>query len=148
VAPVPPDAAARIARALPAGYRPGTCTPTGSNTELAAAALSCGPNTDRGGPLTGTYTLARNATALRALFDHEVAAAAGVVCPGNIQSPGPWQRLANPTVPQGIVFCGIRDGRPLIAWTTNDRLLCATIEAESAGATALGQLYTWWTGHS
>lgn len=144
----PSEAATRLARALPAGYRAGTCTPTGYNAELAAAALSCRPNIDPGGPPTATYTLARNTTALRTLFDHEVAAATAVICPGNIQSPGPWRHLATPSATQGIVFCGIASGQPLLAWTNDAELLLARTQSENTTGSGLDQLYTWWSSHS
>ena len=143
-----PAAAATLTTLLPAGYRSGSCASSGTDAELAAAALSCGPNTDPGGPPTATYTLARSRTALQTLFDREVAAASPVVCPGNIQSPGPWRRLANPAVPQGTVFCGVRGGEPVVAWSTEDKLLLAVVTSANPGHATLDQLYTWWASHS
>lgn len=71
-----------------------------------------------------------------------------VVCPGNIQSPGPWHRVANPTAAVGTVFCGLTGGRPLVAWTTDDKLLMAAIEAQGPDRPTLDQLYAWWASHS
>ena len=66
-----------------------------------------------------------------------------MICSGNIQSPGPWRHLATPAVTQGTVFCGIGDGRPLVAWTNDPQLLLATTQSQDAN-----QLYTWWAAHS
>ncbi|WP_236724719.1 serine/threonine-protein kinase [Mycobacterium avium] len=143
-----PTAATRLAALLPPGYPPGSCIPTEITTDRAAAAVSCGPAPGPGAPPTATYTLARNRTALQDLFAEQTAAAATVVCPGNIQSPGPWHRVANPTVAVGTVFCGLTGGRPLVAWTTDDKLLMATIEAQGPDRPTLDQLYAWWASHS
>jgi serine/threonine-protein kinase len=71
-----------------------------------------------------------------------------VVCPGNIQSPGPWRRLANPTVTQGTVFCGIAGARPLVVWTNDAELLLARTQSDNPDGSGLDQLYTWWGLHS
>ena len=143
-----PAAAGKLADVVPPGYPAGSCTPAAINADLAGAAVSCGPALSPEGPPTATYTLARNRTALQALFAQQTAAATAVVCPGNIQSPGPRHRVANPTVPVGTVFCGLKSGRPVVAWTTDDKLLMATIEAKAPYSPALDQLYTWWASHS
>lgn len=85
--PTDPTAAAKLAGILPSGYSTGICTPAIPNSDLAASAVSCGPNADPGGPPTATYTLARNRGTLQALFGRKVATATAVLCPGNIQSP-------------------------------------------------------------
>lgn len=146
--PTDPTAAAKLAGILPAGYSADICTPAIPNSDLAASAVSCGPNADPGGPPTATYTLARNRGTLQALFGRKVATATAVLCPGNIQSPGPWRRPANSTAPRGTVFCGLRNGRPLVAWTTDDKLLVGTVEAQARDSPTLDQLYTWWASHS
>jgi serine/threonine-protein kinase len=143
-----PDAAAKLAAVLPPGYPAGSCTPAGIQADLAEAAVSCGPAPGPGGPPTATYTLARSRTTLQALFAHQITSATTVVCPGNIQSPGPWHHVANPTVPMGTVFCGLTNGRPLVAWTTDNKLLMSTIEAQVPDSPTLDQLYTWWASHS
>jgi serine/threonine-protein kinase len=72
-----------------------------------------------------------------------ISSARTVICPGNIQSGGGWKHLATPTVTQGTVFCGIGDGRPLVAWTNDQQLLLATTQSQNTD-----QLYTWWSAHS
>lgn len=49
--------------------------------------MSCGPNQDPGGPISGTYSLARDTQSLQDALAHVIATATTVVCPGNMQSP-------------------------------------------------------------
>jgi serine/threonine protein kinase len=145
-APVNGEAETRLTLLLPAGYPPGSCTPATAPAG-AAAVLSCGATIEPNGPSSATYTLARNPEALRSAFDAVVQSAVTVVCPGNIQSPGPWRHNANPTVPVGRVFCGNRGGRPLVAWTNDSERLLSFVQNDVPGPT-LDQLYAWWSTHS
>lgn len=144
-----PDAAAlaTLRRLVPTGYQADSCIPADTDTELAAVTVACGPNNDPGGPTDARYTLALSRSAVQALFAREVATATPVICPGNIQSPGPWHRADNPTLAQGTVFCGRRHDHPIVAWTTEDKLFTATVEAQADSPTLTG-LYTWWRTHS
>lgn len=134
---------------LPSGYAPGACTRQDDPADPGIdVVMTCGPNQDPGGPLSGTYSLARDAPSLQAGLTHVIATATTVICPGNIQSPGPWRRLADPAAPKGTLFCGIGgDGRPLIAWTfAPDRFLAVVQSAP--GPDGLNTLYAWWASHS
>lgn len=46
------------------------------------------------------------------------------------------------------MFCGIRDGRPLIAWTLDTERLLAVVESGSLDGSGLSDLYAWWASHS
>lgn len=129
---------ARLQALLPPGYPVGSCAPT---TE---AVLSCGRNLDPGGPASATYTLARSPEALHAQFDQMITSASQVVCPGNIQSPGPWRNTAAPNAIAGTVFCGISDGHPVVVWTNDSESRLARAESATDDMTAL---YTWWSSH-
>lgn len=144
----PADITARLTRLLPAGYPAGTCTPTPTSDDSVAATVTCGPNRDAGGPTGAVYTLYRDATALQDAFKTVMATAATQVCPGRIQSPGPWRKLANPSVTQGTVFCGVRDSRPTLAWTSDSDLFLASIQSRAPDGPSLDQIYTWWSSHS
>lgn len=140
-----PDYTVQLRKLLPAGYPAGSCTPTTSTPAGARAALSCTQNTDPGGPATATYTLAQDPGALQAALNAVITASTQVVCPGNIQSPGPWRRNANPTVAAGTLYCGTTGDQAIVAWTTDsERLLSVT----RANATTMDDLYRWWTSHS
>lgn len=147
-APLRPDprAQARLDGLLPGGYSAGVCNPGGITSKTPAATL-CGPNTDPGGPTSATYTLTRDTPTLQAAMNDVVRSATPVVCPPNILSPGPWHRVETPTIPMGLVFCGILAGRTLVAWTNEPELLLCVTESDAAGP-PLDQLFTWWTSHS
>ena len=138
----------QLRRLIPAaGYPPGACTPAPSGP--AAAVMSCGPNLDPGGPSAAIYTLAHDSASLQAAFAQVISTANTVVCPGNIQSPGPWRRVADPSVPKGTVFCGFRDDRPLMAWTVETEHLLAVVASDVPDhPNALNALYAWWATHS
>jgi hypothetical protein len=131
---------------LPAGYRAGTCE-TVAPPAGARAAARCGPNTDPGGPVSSTFTVAEDGAALDAAFNAVVNGSTRVNCPGNIQSPGPWRRNATPQKVSGVLFCGIQQNRPVVAWTNVDESLVVVAEAGPQGPN-LDQLYLWWSSHS
>ena len=133
---------------LPSGYPPSACTRQDSTDPGTEVLMTCGPNQDPGGPIAGNYSLARDAQSLQNALTHVIGGATTVICPGNIDSPGPWRRLADPATPKGTLFCGIGgDGRPLIAWTFDlDRFLAVVHSAP--GPDGLNTLYAWWASHS
>jgi serine/threonine protein kinase len=143
--PAPPSPLMGV---LPSGYPPHACTPTEPADATTEAIMTCGPNQDPGGPISGVYTKARDAQSLQAALAHVVGTATTVVCPGNIQSPGAWRKLATPDVVQGTLFCGIRDGRPLVAWTLDTDRFLAVVESSRLDGAGLGDLYAWWSSHS
>jgi len=133
-------------RVLPRGYPPGSCKPE-SPPEGALAQVSCTRNTDPDGPLSGTYTLVSDRKALEAVFANTMSSATRVNCPGNIQSPGPWRRNATPQIISGTLYCGLRDGQPIVAWTDDARLTLNAVTSGPGGPT-FPALYTWWSSHS
>ncbi|WP_197375871.1 hypothetical protein [Mycolicibacterium baixiangningiae] len=141
-----PRAEATLRGVLPRGYAADACEmqspPTG-----ALAVASCEANADPGGPPSATYTITTDDTALDAAFNDVVEASSIVTCPGNIQSPGPWRRIATPQKVAGVLFCGLQADRPMVAWTNTDAALVAVVKSGPQGPT-LDQLYTWWTSHS
>lgn len=141
-----PEAQDRLLRLLPAGYPSESCTPAAAD-EGAVAEVSCEKNSDPGGPLSATYTLAKDEAALEAAFDDSIRAATRVNCPGNIQSPGPWRRNATPQKTSGVLFCGIQGDRPTVIWTNVDDLLVSSVQSGPQGPT-FDQLYAWWSSHS
>ncbi|MHC9291128.1 hypothetical protein ACRCUN_01605 [Mycobacterium sp. LTG2003] len=137
----------RLAQLLPAGYSADACTPEAPSTPNALASVTCGENADPGGPPRATYTLLRDKAALSAAFDAVVASSTTVVCPGRIQSPGPWRRNATPDQVSGVLFCGTQQGHPIVAWTDDATLLLSEVHADEAGPT-FPELYAWWSSHS
>jgi serine/threonine kinase PknH len=140
-----PDAD-RLLRLIPAGYPSDECKPVDA-PKNALAQVRCDRNFDAGGPLAATYTLVDNKAALDAAFNVIVQAATRVNCPGNIQSPGPWRRNATPDKTSGVLFCGVRDGRPTVVWTDDARLVVSEVQS-GAGGPSFDELYAWWSSHS
>ncbi|MDO3638145.1 chromosomal replication initiator protein DnaA [Mycolicibacterium arseniciresistens] len=145
-APVDTEAQDRLLRAVPRGYAPQACEPSDASGE-AAARVSCAKNTDPGGPDTSTYTLYPDRAALDDAFESLVASSQVVVCPGRIQSPGPWRRNATPDKVSGTLLCALDQNRPTVSWTDVDEMFIGTVEAAPGGPT-FDQLYSWWAAHS
>jgi hypothetical protein len=131
---------------VPAGYPLGSCVVTPPSAG-AAAAVTCGRNNDQDGPPTATYSVASDPAALRQAFDRAVAGSPPVICPGNIQSPGPWRRNATPNQISGTLVCGMRGDIPTVAWTDDRTLLLAVVTGDPRGPDLAG-VYRWWTSHS
>ena len=143
-----PQAQRRLAQLLPAGYSPDACTPAAApSAPDVLATVTCGENTDPSGPPRATYTLLSDKAALSDAFDAVVASSTTVVCPGRIQSPGPWRRNATPDQVSGILFCGTQQGRPMVAWTDEASMVLSQVHADEAGPT-FPELYAWWSSHS
>lgn len=140
------QARAQLLKLLPAGYPSEACTPT-APLAGALAAVNCGKNTDPGGPPSATYTLFSDVGALRLSFDSTVQTTNVVNCPGRIQSPGAWHRVATPEKPGGMLLCGLRQTYPTVVWTNDADLLVGALHADRNGST-LEQFYTWWSSHS
>lgn len=113
---------------LPDGYSAGSCTAIDRGTALAA--VSCGANSQPGGPTSATYQLFANHESLQKAFS---AVLSGVdwtkaTCPGT-RSPDPTALTRSDGTTYGSVGCGRartfqtdRDGG--VAWTrAADRLL-------------------------
>lgn len=146
--PSEPDSEATLTllRAVPFGYPSGVCTPATPDDGRVIAEVVCGPYPGAGGPASARYQLVEAESALSALRQQAQNSVAVRLCPGRIQSPGPWRRgLAAPEA--GIVFCGQRAAEPVMGWTDTERKVFVLITGAPDGATA-EQLYTWWTSNS
>jgi len=109
-------------------------------------ALTCGPNTDPGGPTSARYTLTADLAELETQFQDVLTATRQQDCPGRIQSPGPWRKNATPGQVAGTLYCGTRsDGTVVLAWTDTARSVLAVLDAPPGAQSAT---YGWWTNHS
>jgi len=140
------EAETRLAGMLPPGYPPGACRPVDPKPG-SVAMFNCAGNGDPGGPTSATYLLARDKSALDAAFTAAIRPDAVVICPGNIQSPGPWRRNATPDKISGMLVCGAPDNVPTVAWTHEERMLISVVRSDPPGP-PLDQLYQWWSSHS
>jgi hypothetical protein len=146
--PSTPDKAAvqELSDLVPAGYKGDACKP-GRQPAGTAATVECGRNADPAGPTSASYSLATDNDSLNAVFDSTVNSLTVVVCPGNIQSPGPWRRNATPKKVAGTLVCGMQGDRPVVAWTADSDRLLAVVKGDPRGPN-LDQLYRWWSSHS
>lgn len=143
--PAASDGTAQLRALMPAGFGD-SCQPE-STTPPVLAKLTCTAHSGPASPPSGTFLMAQSTTDLPGLLQSTVNDAQVVVCPGNIQSPGPWRRNATPSQVAGTLVCATRADRALVAWTTDDRRLVSLIEAGAQGPSMV-QLYTWWAAHS
>ncbi len=151
-APAAPDSArdpaaeARLTARLPDGYPPDACElvepPRGTLAQLQCSGAG-DPSTRPG----ATFILFEDQQALTAAFQRMLKGSSIVVCPGRIQSPGPWRRNATPEVVSGTVFCGTSQDTAVVGWTDEASLLLSEIRSP-AGQRNLEQLFEWWSGHS
>ena len=142
-----PEDFAKVTRVLPPGYPPDSCLPAATVEGGGVATLTCGRNDDQGGPPSATYTVFPDPAALSGAFDRAVSGSTQLICPGNIQSPGPWRRNATPQKVAGTLFCGTRGQDPVVIWSDTERMLLSTVQSTPEGPT-LDALYGWWTQHS
>jgi serine/threonine-protein kinase len=141
------DAEARLLKLLPAGYPPEACHAV-DPTDEATATITCTVTVDpAAGPATASYLLMPDKAHLEDAFNAIVQKSSAVICPGRIQSPGPWRRNATPQIVAGNVFCGQNASTTTVGWSTNDHTLITVVQASAAGPT-LDQLYSWWSTHS
>jgi hypothetical protein len=132
---------------LPPGYGPSACTAVDPEGDVTAT-VRCAANSDPGGPQSAIFSVFGDAAALRAAFAKAAVDNSVVVCPGNIQSPGPWRRNSAPQQPAGDLLCALTPSHtPIVVWTSTRDLLLAEITGELP-ATSLSGLYAWWTTHS
>lgn len=140
-----PKPDSKLLSMLPPGIDGNGCAPdTAGSTQ---PSIVCKGSGTAGDPSRLTLTGAGDKAGLDAAFNQVVNRTKVVLCPGNIQSPGPWRRSAAPQVSAGTLMCGWQDKTPVVAWTDESRLLVVVAEG-APGVDALTALYRWWTTHS
>ncbi|MFV0496507.1 protein kinase domain-containing protein [Mycobacterium sp.] len=143
--PSPGDAQRQLMAALPSGYPSGVCTATTPKPNSVwtgtIAMVSCGQNTNRGGPSRAFYGLFGDLATLQQAFDDDIAAVELADCPGSGPSPDSWQYDRDPTVAAGMVACGIYKDHPNVIWTNNSKL---TLSDTFGDPVSLADLHDWW----
>lgn len=150
----PPSAAAptgdqaRLISLLPPGYLPGTCTPataeSGSIWAQAVAMVTCGQNTQPGGPTRATYGLFGTPDRLKKAFDDDVGNVSLVNCPGEGRSPVSWHYDETPNDMAGLIACGSYNGHPNVIWSNDARLMLSDVTGDPA---TVEDLHTWWDAY-
>lgn len=140
-----PKPDSKLLSMVPPGIDGNGCAP--DTTGSTQPSIVCKGSGTAGDPSRLTLTGAGDKAGLDAAFNQVVNRTKVVLCPGNIQSPGPWRRSAAPQVSAGTLMCGWQDKTPVVAWTDESRLLVVVAEG-APGVDALTALYRWWTTHS
>lgn len=141
------DDEAKLLNLLPSGYASGACTPAspdpGSIWAAASTMMSCGPNTQPGGPIHATYGLFPNVESMNKAFYDDLPSISLVDCPTEGKSPAPWQSTrSNET--EGQIACGINNSHPTLVWTFDKKLMLS----EVTGGQAVDDLHKWWDAYS
>jgi serine/threonine-protein kinase len=145
-APSGGTAQARLFSLLPPGYAPGVCKSI-TPPQGALAEMSCEKNSDPDGPQSAIYALYPDTISLRNALSLIIQASNIIECPGRIQSPGPWHRIATPGNASGVLLCAIHQDNPVVGWTNEAELLISMATAAPPGP-SIDHLYTWWMSHS
>jgi hypothetical protein len=137
--PAGPADSEKLFGLLSKGYRPADCQshdPVGNQL----AAISCGINTDSGGPLNATYALYRDAASLQSAFFATISPFKLVACPGVSQSPTVWYSQGNLNQTAGSIACGYLDTLSEVAWTSDANLMLGATESIDD----VPRHYQWW----
>lgn len=146
--PAPSDAEARLLSLLPPGYVAGTCTPATPDSDSiwmpAVALVTCGPNTQPGGPSKATYGLFPNTATLKKAFKDDIANVSLVNCPGEGTSPVSWHYDQTPNDMAGMIACGTYNNHPNVIWTNDEKLMLSDVAGDPA---SVEELHTWWDNY-
>jgi serine/threonine kinase PknH len=144
----PADAQARLQSLLPSGYLPGTCTPAtpdaGSLWAGAVAMVSCGQNTQPGGPSRASYALFPTPDTLKKAFKADISNLSLVHCPGEAKSPNGWHYDESPDVVAGEIACGTLNDHGALIWTVEQKLMLSDVTGDPA---TVADLHTWWDAY-
>jgi serine/threonine protein kinase len=144
----PTDTQAKLLSLLPPGYIAGACTPatpeSGSLWTNAVAMVSCGQNTQPGGPTKATYGLFATPDNLKKAFNDDIGNVSLVNCPGEGDSPVSWHYDESPKVVAGLIACGTYQGRANVIWTNDQKLMLSDVSGDPA---TIRDLHTWWDNY-
>ncbi len=144
----PNDDQARLISLLPPGYLAGTCTPatpeSGSIWVNAAVMVTCGQNTQPGGPSHATYGLFPTPDRLKRAFNDDIANVSLVNCPGEGRSPVSWHYDETPNEMAGLIACGTYNNHPNVIWTNEEKLMLSDVSGDPA---TIKDLHTWWDAY-
>lgn len=132
---------------IPDGFPEGSCLTVAPGAAGVLAQIECGRYGGVGGPDRAVYQRADDSARLAELLQSAQDASIVRVCPGRIQSPGPWRRGGAPQQVGGIVFCAQRTSESVMGWTDDEQKVFALISSGRGGSSP-EQLYRWWSAHS
>lgn len=146
--PGPSDAQARLLSLLPPGYLAGACTPATPESETiwttAVAMVTCGQNSQPGGPTKATFGLFPTPDTLKKAFKDDISNVSLLNCPGEGKSPVSWHYDQTPNTMAGMIACGNYDSHPNVIWTNDDKLMLGDVSGDPA---TVEDLHTWWDNY-
>jgi len=144
----PSDDQARLMSLLPPGYIAGSCTPaspeSGSIWVDALAMVTCGQNSQPGGPSRATYGLFATPDRLKKAFNEDIGNVSLVNCPGEKKSPVGWHFDESPNSIAGMIACGKYNDHPNVIWTNERQLMLSDVAGDPA---TVEDLHTWWDAY-
>jgi hypothetical protein len=130
-----------LAANLSKGYALNNCTAqpiTGGQL----AALMCGQNPDRNGPVQAKYFLFGKSDDMATWFKNSMKDDVLVNCGDSKTSgPSPWHQGPSATTNGGQMICGTYQDGAEIIWTTDAKNILSYLRASNGDVTAL---YKWW----
>ncbi|OBJ49400.1 serine/threonine-protein kinase [Mycobacterium sp. 1423905.2] len=139
------DAQSRLMSNLPVGYPAGVCKPTTPKPDTvwatAVAMVSCGQNTNQGGPNHAVYGLFPSVEVLQQAFKNDIGQIELSDCPDGGKSPEGWHYEKSPNVTAGQLACGTYHGHPNIVWSNEAKL---TLSDTFGDPVTLADLHAWW----
>jgi serine/threonine-protein kinase len=148
-ADTPSNDQARLLSLLPSGYPAGVCTPATPASDSvwvnAVAMVTCGPNTQPGGPSHATYGLFPTPDSLKKAFTDDVANVGLVKCRGESRSPANWHYDQGSNETAGMLACGTYSNHPNVIWTYDQKLMLSDVSGDPA---TIEDLHTWWDNYS
>ena len=139
--PPPPDPQSQLLGVIPKGYEADTCKPVDPLAD-SLVTLSCGQNTEVGGPSSAVYTLYSSTPRMRDGFTATTTADGQTpeVCPGAEGSdPTTYHHTDTPGEDAGYVACGLYKGLYNVTWTDDGNRVLGYAEGAN-----LDDLYRWW----
>ena len=109
------------------------------------AMVTCGPNTQPGGPSRATYGLFPTPDSLKKAFADDVANVGLVKCRGELRSPANWHYDQGPNETAGMLACGTYNNHPNVIWTYDQKLMLSDVSGDPA---TIEDLHTWWENYS
>ncbi len=89
--------------------------------------VTCGQNSQPGGPTKGTYGLFATPDRLKKAFNDDIGNVSLVNCPGERKSPVGWHFDESPNSIAGMIACGKYNDHPNVIWTNDRQLMLSDV---------------------
>ena len=106
--------------------------------------VSCGQNSQPGGPSKATYGIFPTPDTLKTAFQDDIANISQVNCPGEGKSPVSWHYDETPHESAGLIACGTYNSHPNVIWSNDAKLMLYDVSGDPA---TVEDLHTWWDNY-